>query len=237
MNNPIQNVDIVIPVHNEELNLKILLPKIINITKKIKNYKVRVVCIDDASSDKTQSYLATLKKKHKKIRFIKNSHRGGQTQCLKTYLKKFDSDYFIRIDGDNQDNPKHITKIFKLINLKYDLILTERKIRKHSIYMIILTFLYDKLIEFLIKKKLETYSSSLACFKTILIKEKNLIFNDHRYFPLIAIENGAEKIKVFPIDHKKRIYGKTKYSMIKKIIYALPEFLFFYFRLKKGNYS
>ena len=28
MNNPIQKIDIVIPVYNEELNLKILLPKI-----------------------------------------------------------------------------------------------------------------------------------------------------------------------------------------------------------------
>ena len=132
MNNPIQKVDIVIPVHNEELNLKILLPKIINILKKIKKFNIRIICIDDNSNDKTLIYLKLLKKRNKKIQFLTNNKKSGQTVCFKKYLKKFRSDYFIRIDGDNQDNPKYISKIFNLIRKKYDLILTERKIRKHS---------------------------------------------------------------------------------------------------------
>ena len=237
MNNPIQKVDIVIPVHNEELNLKILLPKIINIVKKIKKFNIRIICIDDNSNDKTLIYLKLLKKRNKKIQFLTNNKKSGQTVCFKRYLKKFRSDYFIRIDGDNQDNPKYINKIFNLIRKKYDLILTERKIRKHSTFMIILSFLYDNLIELLFKKKLSTYSSSLACFKTNLINEKNLILNDHRYLPLIAIGNGAKKINVFPINHEKRTHGTTKYNMTKKIIFAIPEFLFFYLRLKNGNYN
>ena len=57
MNNPIQKIDIVIPVYNEELNLKILLPKIINIIKKIKKFNIRIICIDDNSSDQTLIYL------------------------------------------------------------------------------------------------------------------------------------------------------------------------------------
>ena len=69
MNNPIQKVDIVIPVHNEELNLKILLPKIINIVKKIKKFNIRIICIDDNSNDKTLIYLKLLKKEIKKFNF------------------------------------------------------------------------------------------------------------------------------------------------------------------------
>ena len=60
MNNPIQKIDIVIPVYNEELNLKILLPKIINIIKKIKKFNIRIICIDDNSSDQTLIYLKLL---------------------------------------------------------------------------------------------------------------------------------------------------------------------------------
>ena len=67
MNNPIQKIDIVIPVYNEELNLKILLPKIINIIKKIKKFNIRIICIDDNSSDQTLIYLKLLKKEIKKF--------------------------------------------------------------------------------------------------------------------------------------------------------------------------
>ena len=35
------------------------------------------------------------------------------------------------------------------------------------------------------------------------INHKNLKFNDHRYLPLIAINNGAKKIKIFDTVHRK----------------------------------
>ena len=70
MNKPRKFVDIVIPFHNESLNLRILLPKILKITKKIKFFKFRLVLIDDGSIDdgclvvnkfkkKIQKYLST----------------------------------------------------------------------------------------------------------------------------------------------------------------------------------
>ena len=103
--------------------------------------------------------------------------------------------------------------------------------------MIILTHLYNKLISLLVKKKLNNYSSSLVCYRRKLISYENLILNDHRYLPIIAIDNGATKIKNFQIIHKKRIYGNTKYNILKKIIFALPEFLYLFYRLKRGYYK
>ena len=50
------------------------------------------------------------------------------------------------MDADNQDDPKHLIRISKFILEGYDLILTERKLRQHSKNMIVLTFLYNKLI-------------------------------------------------------------------------------------------
>ena len=46
-------------------------------------------------------------------------------------------------DGDNQDNPKYLKKILKFIKSDFDLIMGRRTIRKHSVYMILLTYLYD----------------------------------------------------------------------------------------------
>jgi glycosyltransferase involved in cell wall biosynthesis len=237
MNNPIKNVDIVIPIHNEEENLKILFPKIIKIIKKIKKIKFSIVCIDDGSSDNSLKVINKFRKKNKMIKIIKSKTRKGQTICYKNYLKKYNSQYFIRLDGDNQDDPVYIKKIISFIYKNYDLVLTERKIRRHSKLMIVLAILYDSIVEFLIRKNIKTYTSSLVCFKSKFLKRKKLIFNDHRYLPLIAMNNGAKKIKVLPINHKKRIFGVTKYSMSKKIIFALPEFLFFYIRLKIGFYK
>lgn len=237
MDKPRKFIDIVIPFNNEYLNLQILLPKILKVLKKIKYFKFKLIFIDDGSTDKGYLLVNKFKKKYKNIFLLRNKIKCGQTHSYRNYLKRFKTDFFIRMDADNQDDPKHLIRISKLILKGYELILTERKLRQHSIYMIILTFLYNKLISFMVKKKLENYSSSLVCFKRKYIPFVNLRYNDHRYLPIIAIDNGVKKIQVFPVMHKKRIYGFTKYGMFKKIIFALPEFLYFFYRLKVGYFK
>tara|TARA_B110000196_G_C21029859_1_gene607046 strand:+ start:180 stop:896 length:717 start_codon:yes stop_codon:yes gene_type:complete len=237
MNESRKYIDIVIPFHNEYLNLKILLPKLYKVIKKIKQIKFRIIFINDGSSDNGQIFIKKFIKKNKNSYLLNNKKRFGQTYSYTKYLKNFKSEYFIRMDADNQDNPIHIIKFAKLILMGYDLILTERKLRKHSIYMILLTFFYNKLISLLVKKKLSNYSSSLAGFRRKYISSLNFRNNDHRYLPIISIENGAKKIKLFSVLHQKRVFGYTKYGMLKKVILALPEFLYFFYRLKMGLYK
>ena len=237
MNKPTKFIDIVIPFNNEYLNLQILLPKILKTIKKIKIFKFKLVFIDDGSTDRGYLLINEIKKKYRHVFLIRNKKRCGQTYSYRKYMQNFNSKYFIRMDADNQDDPKNLIKISKLIVKDYDLILTERKIRKHSLYMILLTFIYNKLISLLFKNKLKNYSSSLVCFKRKFISYKNLKNNDHRYLPLIAIDNNAKKIMAFSILHKKRIFGTTKYGMFKKVFFAFPEFVYFYLRLKKGYFK
>ena len=237
MKKPRKLIDIVIPFNNECENLKILLPKILKVLKNIKFFRFRIVFIDDGSIDGGNLIINSYKKKNKNIFLITNFKKSGQTYSYKKYLEKFKSKFFIRMDADNQDDPKYIIPILKLVAKNYDLILTTRTGRQHSLHMIILTHLYNKLISLLVKKKLNNYSSSLVCFRRKLISYENLILNDHRYLPIIAIDNGATKIKNFQIIHKKRIYGNTKYNILKKIIFALPEFLYLFYRLKRGYYK
>lgn len=232
-----KKIDIVIPAHNEDQNLNFLLPKIIKIIKSNKFYKFRLILIDDKSTDNTSFIINKYLKKNNFVKLIINKKKSGQTFCYQKYLTNFKSDYFIRIDGDNQDNPKYLKKILKFIKSDFDLVMGRRTIRKHSVYMILLTYLYDYLIFFLIKKKLKTYSSSLVCFKRDFLSKKNLKFNDHRYFPLISINNGASKIKIFDTIHQKRKFGISKYKQINKVFNALPEFLLFFYRLKRGDFN
>ena len=216
MHKPRKFVDIVIPFNNEYRNLQILLPKILRTIKKIKFLKFRLVFVDDGSVDNGHIIIGKFKKKNKHIFLLKNKKNFGQTHCYVNYFKRFNMDYFIRMDADNQDNPKYLLQISKFISEDYDLILTERKLRKHSLYMIILTFLYNKLIAILVKKRLKNYSSSMACFRKKFL---------------------SKKIKTFHVVHEKRKFGFTKYGMIKKVFFALPEFIYFFYRLKIGCFK
>ena len=53
----------------------------------------------------------------------------------------------------------------------------------------------------------------------------------------LCLKNGAKKIKTFNVVHEKRKFGFTKYGMIKKVFFALPEFIYFFYRLKIGCFK
>ena len=91
MHKPRRNVDLVIPFNNEKLNLKILLPKIFKTAKKIKFFNIRVVFIDDGSTDSGIMLIKKYQKKIKNIKFLRNKIKKGQTYCYKSYLNKFSS--------------------------------------------------------------------------------------------------------------------------------------------------
>tara|TARA_A100001011_G_scaffold392898_1_gene481474 strand:- start:2633 stop:3361 length:729 start_codon:yes stop_codon:yes gene_type:complete len=236
-NNKKKNIDIVVPFYNEYKNLEILIPQIIKSTSNFNQFRIRYIFINDGSTDESEKVV----KKYlnsKKFYLIDNKKKLGQTLSYKKYLKYFKSDFFIRIDSDNQDNPIHLKKILQLLMKNdYDVILANRLVRKHPTLIVILTFIYNFITRFLIKVDLPTYSSSLVSYKRNFINAKNLKYNDHRYMPLIAIFNGAEKVHTFSVIHRKRQHGKSNYSIIKKIFFGLPEFFYFFIRLKAGRFK
>ena len=67
--NRLPSFSIILPFFNEEENLKILIPKILKVLKKIKN-SYRIILIDDLSTDKSLKICKNLAKKTEKIKNI-----------------------------------------------------------------------------------------------------------------------------------------------------------------------
>ena len=124
INKPISKIDVVIPFYNENSNLKIFIPSLIKALKSIKIYKFRVIFVDDGSTDNGGFIVKKfLNKKIKNIEFfiLNNKINEGQTVSYKKYFRKFKSSFFLRIDSDNQDNPKDIINLLNnLMVVRYD---------------------------------------------------------------------------------------------------------------------
>ena len=64
-----------------------------------------------------------------------------------------------------------------------------------------------------------------------------MIKNDHRYLPIIAIRRGAKKIREVLVKSNDRVYGKSKYGSLSKVVKGIPEVFLFLIRLKRGMYD
>jgi glycosyltransferase involved in cell wall biosynthesis len=140
------NLFIQIPCFNEQ---KTIIKVIESIPKKIKSIKkIRIVILDDGSTDKTVSIV---KKKFPKVEFLFNDNNKGLAETFKKgidYALLTKADIIVNIDGDNQykgsDIPRLINPIInKLYNKKNgaDYVIGERNFNKIKNFSILKKFL------------------------------------------------------------------------------------------------
>ena len=136
-------VSIVIPFHNEELNLKILIPNLLKEVKKLSKFsKIEILLVDDYSSDNSLRYCKKFKKKF--IKLIKLKKRSGQSGALKKGFIKAKYQYILRLDSDLQDDTSYISKFIKtLIKKNSDLIIGFRIKRNHNKVLVLVSKFYD----------------------------------------------------------------------------------------------
>jgi len=208
-------VDLIIPFYNENQNLKILCEEISKTIPQL-NHDYFILFIDDGSIDDS---CATIKKKIKNIRYkiINLPKNCGQTKAFEHAFSLLNSDYFIRMDSDLQDDPSDLKKFDDIIAKNFDIILGFRGKRKHTLPLKITTFLFDKIMKFLVLSNLKSSSGSFICFKSRFFKNLKLKENDHRYLTIIAQNKGAKKNITIDINHRSRFYGKSNYNTFVKI--------------------
>lgn len=229
---------LVLPFYNEEKNLKILIPQILNILKKIKN-SYKIILIDDVSNDNSLKICRGFKKKNRKIKVYKLFKKGRQTGAIKKAINKINSDYVICMDTDLQDNPKYLPEFVKNINKGYDLVIGKR-VRVASKAPLILTFaveIYDLIMELYFKKKLKTYRSPYIATRLKFLKKLPWFKNDHRYLVPISLSRGAKKCMTVDYVLQGRRHGVSNYNARLKVISGFFEVMIFLFRLIFKSYK
>jgi glycosyltransferase involved in cell wall biosynthesis len=229
-------ISIAVPIHNEEASIRQLMQEIDAVISSV-NYEIEVVFVDDSSTDNSGAILKEIEGAYHYVRAFHLKKRGGQTGCYEKVLENIKGKYFLRLDGDLQDNPADLHKFFPLIEKDADLIMGLREIRRHKKLIRLASIIYDFFVVILFDTPLHTNSSSFLAIKTKYLQGLNMKKNDHRYLPLIAIDRGASNIKELVIENRERMYGQSKYKNFYKVLFGFPEVIRFFIRLKMGYYK
>lgn len=125
-------LEIVIPVHNENKNIKDLL-KEIDLRLTDHHIKYHIIFVDDGSVDDTLKTLRTLHKSDRHVDYISFAKQFGKESAMLAGLKEAvehvnDKDYVAIMDADFQDPPEELPQLYTLLqnNKDYDSIATKR---------------------------------------------------------------------------------------------------------------
>ncbi len=220
-------VSIVIPIYNEEGNIKLLYEKMKNVMD-IKDYDYEIIFVDDGSQDKSLDILKEIQEKDEKVIVISLRKNYGQTSAFAAGFDYSTGDVIITMDGDLQNDPEDIPKLIEL-SKSYDIVSGWRKDRKDPF----LSRRFPSMVaNWIISKvtgvKLHDYGCSLKAYKSDVLKNINLYGEMHRFIPAVASQYGV-KITEVETKHHPRKFGKSKYGISRtfKVILDLIMIKFF----------
>ena len=210
--NATMEISVIIPIRNEEENIKELYARISDSLKVIKDHEI--IFIDDGSTDGTFNNLNELHENSKDVKVIKFRTNFGKSAALSTGFRHASGDIVITMDGDLQDCPEEIPKFIEKMGDGYDVLVGWRFNRKDPVLKIITSKIFNELTSLLTGVKIHDFNCGFKAFRKEVVKNMDIYGELHRYIPAIAHGKGY-RVGEIKVKHLPRVRGKSKYGVFR----------------------
>ncbi len=201
-------ISIVVPVYNEEGNVRELHAEICDVMRHMNGYEFEIIFVDDGSKDRTVEICRTLYP----LKIVQLRRNFGQTAAMDAGIKAARYDYIVTMDGDRQNDPADIPGMLEyLIENDLDVVSGWRKNRKDTIMKRFISRGANFLRGILVKDNIHDSGCSLKVYRKECFNGINLYGEQHRFIPAILKIKGF-RVGEMVVNHRPRTAGKTKYN-------------------------
>jgi len=197
---------VVVPLYNEEGNVRQLHAKILSACQELKK-SFEIIFIDDGSRDKTAENCQKLTP----LKLIEFRRNFGQTAAFDAGIKNATGNIIITMDGDLQNDPADIKLLLAEMEKGYDIVSGWRFNRKDNFSKKFFSRGANILRKILIHDKIHDSGCSLKAYKKECFKDVDLFGEMHRFIPAL-LELQGYKVGEVKVSHHPRVSGVTKYN-------------------------
>jgi glycosyltransferase involved in cell wall biosynthesis len=226
---------IVVPVYNEEDNLKRVEQELTNYIK-VATKKTKILFVNDGSKDNSQQLIEEICKNNDDFSFIEFQKNCGLSAAIAAGFKHTNTDLVGYIDSDLQTAPEDFNLLLARIG-EYDLVTGVRSNRKDSFVKNMSSTIANGIRRAFTHDGMDDTGCPLKVIKTEFAKNIPMFKGLHRFLPaMILLQNG--KIKQIPVQHFPRIAGEAKYGLWNRLLGPLLDcFAYLWMKKKYVNYA
>lgn len=214
--NPSPYLSIVIPVYNEEENLKTLCTRLIKSLDALdKSYEI--IFTNDGSKDRS---LEILREFHKiypdKIRVIDFHGNFGQHMAIIAAFEISRGQVVVTLDADLQNPPEEISKLIAKIDEGYDYVGSYRDARKDTFFRTYVSKLVNFVREKITDIRMRDQGCMLRAYSRMIVNQ--IVSSEERstFIPALAHNFSINPTEV-EVRHDARAAGESKYNLYKLI--------------------
>ena len=237
-----QTVSVVIPLYDEEENLRPLVDDLLAALKNF-DHPWELVFVDDGSNDATRRGLDDLAGDFGgALSIIELQRNFGQTAAMQAGIDFARGDILVTLDGDLQNDPADIPGMVQnLIEEDLDLLVGWRKNRQDTwLTRKLPSRLANWLIGRLSGVHLHDYGCSLKVYRGDVVRGLRIYGEMHRFIPaLMAMHTKTSRIKEQVVNHRARQFGKSKYGISRTwrvLLDLLSVYFFMSFRTRPAHF-
>jgi undecaprenyl-phosphate 4-deoxy-4-formamido-L-arabinose transferase len=211
---PAPEISVVIPVFNEEENLRELGERLIR-TLTAMGRPFEIIFVDDGSTDGSWQLLTDLNGQYPhNIRALQFHRNFGQHQAIFAGFQAAKGKVMVTLDADLQNPPEEIPRLVAKLDEGYDTVGGWRENRRDSIFRRLPSQLVNYVMSRVTGVKLRDYGCMLRAYRRSVVDSINQCQESSSFIPALA-NLFAHRVAEIPVGHAERQRGKSKYSLIK----------------------
>jgi dolichol-phosphate mannosyltransferase len=208
----VPDFSVIIPVCNEEENLFHLYTRLSAVMERLGSYEI--ILVDDGSRDNSWPIIKELHEKDRRVKGVSFSRNFGHHIAITAGLDQANGRTVILMDGDLQDQPEEIPKLWEKLREGYDLVYGIRKVKKDSLPKRLNSFLFWWFLNKLSGIHIPRDQTLLRIFdRKILDVLKNM--RERARFIHGMIAWTGFRTALLEVEHAPRERGVSKYNMVK----------------------
>jgi dolichol-phosphate mannosyltransferase len=217
-----RDISIVIPVYNEEDNIKPLRAELREVLHGL-GRPYEIIFVDDGSVDQSFDVLKEAASQNTQIRVIRFKKNTGQTAAFEAGFRAARGDIVVTMDADLQNDPHDIPRLLEKIG-EFDVVCGWRHRRRDPWIKIVSSKIANFVRNMLSQEEIVDTGCSLKAFRRECLQNVKLFNGMHRFLPTLAKMEGFTATQV-KVNHRPRRFGTTKYNIRNRIVRAFTDLL------------
>lgn len=177
-----------------------------------------IIFVNDSSPENDWEIVTQLAKENQKIKGINLSRNFGQHYAITAGLEHASGKWIVVMDGDLQDQPEEISKLYNKAIEGFDVVFARRHIRIDNFFKRHIAKIFYKLFDYFTDNKTDATAANFGIYTRKVILNYRKMKEQNRAFPLFVRWMGFNTAYV-DVQHAGRKSGKSGYSI--RTLFAL----------------
>ena len=204
-------ISVVVPVHNEERSVALLLDELDSALQPL-DTPWEAVFVDDGSTDGSYAALTRLHAARDNVTVVRLRRNFGKAAALAAGFAQARGDVIVTIDGDLQDDPAEIPRLLVKLEEGFDLVSGWKSRRRDPLRRRVLSRLFNAVAGWISGVRLHDINCGLKAYRADVVRGLRLYGELHRFIPVLAHHRGY-RIAELPVNHRSREHGRSRYGL------------------------